>query len=118
MIKCKLCGFECEGGRSAHGHMNRVHHKEYLEVDCDLEKVTEGYTRKKQKQYTTSTSGSSYEKPKKEERSAGYNKPKNLRLLNKSIPEELEAYELDHKFFDPDMGIAYTTEECKKFGWL
>ena len=45
-------------------------------------------------------------------------RPKNLRLLNKSNKEELAAYNEGYRYLDPDEMIAYTTAEVKEEGWI
>lgn len=110
MIRCKLCGKEFEGGRSAHSHMNRMHHAEYKAADCDLEAMTEGYTRKKQRY-----NGSSKAPEKNEELSE---RPAGLRPLRKTDPYELEAYRQGCRYYDPESGLAFTIEEMQEEGWI
>ncbi|MFV0516769.1 MAG: hypothetical protein ACK5MV_05180 [Aminipila sp.] len=116
LIKCKLCGYEATDGRTIHGHFMKNHYKEYKQTGCDLEKLTEGYTR---------TRSNVYRKKKKEDEEMAKetkilknDKPQNLRLLNKSNRQELEAYNEGYRYYDPDEQIAYTTSEVKEEGWI
>lgn len=106
MIKCKLCGKEFEGGRAAHQHMNRVHHPEYKEVDFDLEKVTEGYIRKRSRFHGASKDPE------------GNQRPAGLRPLRKTDPAEMEVYRLGYRYYDPESGLAFTIEEMQEEGWI
>lgn len=110
MIKCKLCAKEFEGGRGAHQHMLRVHGEEYKAVDFDLEQLTEGYIRKKQRY-----NGSSKAAEKDEEISE---RPAGLRPLRKTDPYELEAYRQGCRYYDPESGLAFTIEEMQEEGWI
>jgi hypothetical protein len=113
VIKCNFCGSEFEKGRAAHMHMMRMHYNDYKKYDCDLEKVSEGYIRKKVKSYPNAA-GARKEEPKVVES----DRPKRLRLLNKLNPEELEAYQAGYRYFDPESELAFTTEECQEEGWI
>lgn len=110
MIKCKLCPKEFEGGRGAHQHMLRVHPEEYRAADFDLEQLTEGYIRKKRK-YNGSSKAPEKD-PELSERPAG------LRPLRKTDPDELEAYRLGYRYFDPESGLAFSIEEMQEEGWI
>lgn len=103
MITCNLCGIEKSDGRQMHGHMMKVHPEEYAAVNNDLEKVTEGYTR------------ASKNEPKKAEKTS---RPDRLRLLNKYDPDELEAYNVGYRYYDPEEDMAYMPEEIKELGWM
>lgn len=108
-----------------HGHLVRVHYDEYKETGCDMEQLTEGYRRKDQTERNQERSERSRENRERKERENMSQKeemknsrPKNLRLLNKSNAEELEAYNEGYRYFDPDEMIAYTREEVKEEGWV
>lgn len=97
MITCNICGVVKKDGRQMHGHMMKCHPEEYAAANNDLEKVTDGYVRGFKK---------------------SVKRPAGLRLLNKKDPDELEAYNEGHRYFDPKTNIAYTIEEVEKEGWL
>lgn len=124
MIKCKLCGIEIESdgkksaGRVMHGHLNRVHYEEYKKTGFDMEQLTEGYRRKNQTERNNERSQVRKERRLMPKQELKNDKPKNLRLLNKSNPEELSAYNEGYRYLDPDEMIAYTREEVKEEGWI
>lgn len=118
-IKCNLCDIEKPDGRTMHGHLNRVHYDEYKETGFDMEKLTTGYTRKTQaERYHEKPKNRKEEKPMAQKEEFKNDRPKNLRLLNKSVPAELAAYNEGHRYLDPDEMIAYTAAEVKEEGWI
>jgi len=105
MITCNLCGIEKSDGRQMHGHMMKVHPEEYAAVNNDLEQVTKGYTR-------------AVHREPKEKKAQASTRPEMLRLLNKYDPDELEAYNVGYRYYDPEEEMAYTPEEIKELRWI
>jgi len=117
VIKCNLCGKQFEGGRSMHSHMNRLHHDEYAAAGFDLEKISTGYTRKKPKEFNKIEN----DDPKPDKNSSQQEiseRPRKLRPLNMSNPDEVEVYRLGYRYYDPESGLAFSIEEMKEEGWL
>lgn len=98
-----------------HGHLNRSHYEEYKEHNFDMEQLTEGYTRRSPAENHKKRGE---KKEMAEKKDLKNDKPKNLRLLNKSRPAELEAYNEGYRYLDPDEMIAYTSAEVKEEGWI
>ena len=121
MIRCKLCGVEKPDGRTMHGHLVRCHYDEYKNTDptFDMEQLTEGYRRKNQTERNHERSLERRDRRMaKIDNELKNDRPKNLRLLNKSNAEELAAYNEGYRYLDPDEMIAYTTAEVKEEGWI
>lgn len=108
-----------------HGHINRQHYDQYKAAGFNMEQLTEGYKRKSQAERNNEKSGKSRQNSEREEKKDMSQKedlknarPKNLRLLNKSSRQELDAYNEGYRYFDPDERIAYTKKEVEEEGWI
>jgi hypothetical protein len=98
-----------------------MHYDEYKAAGFDMEKLTTGYVRKTQEERNHQKKKRPAEKERKpmpQKEDLKNDRPKNLRLLNKSNRHELEAYNEGYRYFDPDESIAYTRKEVEEEGWI
>jgi len=102
---CKLCGKEFESGRAFHGHLIRWHPAEYKESGNDDKSFYAGAPPARR---------SAPKAGKKKEKPAG-ELPAGIRLLNRRIPEENEAYKAGYRYID-DEETVYTHEELHDEG--
>ena len=81
MIRCLICGKEFQSARQMHGHLIRSHADEYEANDYDMEKLTEGYTRKPPRFATR------------------------IRFLDLSNAAEREAYNAGYRYIDGEENL-------------
>lgn len=102
MIKCKICGSECETRRQMHGHMMRNHYDQYKAAGFDMDDLTEGAPLRAH----VAQALKDYPRP------AGFR-----RLLSYKTISEARAIEAGYAFVDGEENL-YTEAEARAKNWI
>ena len=118
MIRCNICGRVFDTGNAlkdqqgAHCHLLRVHYDDYRAVRFSRMALTESSGAVYQGSEAQGKRAQGKAQGKREVR-----RPAGFRPLDRSIPEELAAYNEGFRYID-DEDYVYDRNESKEKGWI